>query len=189
MGAYGIMKAASIFKTAIAAFAAGALLTGCSDIDLDPTYPVKLPGGRTVAQGEQAKSATKDKIFGPGGIIIFGGDEDEGASRGGIGVNGFLWRASLDTMSFMPLASADPFGGVIITDWHSPAGSPNERFKATVYILDKKLRADGVRVSVFRQTRDASGGWADAGVSPETRTRLEDTILTRARQLRIADIS
>jgi hypothetical protein len=89
----------------------------------------------------------------------------------------------------MPIVSADPFGGVILTDWYSPPETPNERFKVNLYILDRQLRADGVRVSVFRQQRvnGAQGGtWSDAGVNNETASRLEDTILTRARQLRIA---
>ena len=98
-----------------------------------------------------------------------------------------LWRASLDTIYFMPLVSADPFGGVIITDWYTPAETPNERIKVKVSILDRELRADGVRVSVFKQTRSAkAGGWVDAPVDPHTNTEIENAILTRARQLRIA---
>ncbi|HYD30566.1 MAG TPA: DUF3576 domain-containing protein [Azospirillaceae bacterium] len=125
-------------------------------------------------------------LGGEGGFSLFGGNKkkkDEDAS--GIGVNSFLWRASLDTLAFMPIASADPFGGVILTDWYSPPNAPNERFKVNLYILDRQLRADGVRVSVFRQARDG-GQWHDSGVSPETAAQLEDTILTRARQLNIA---
>ncbi len=85
----------------------------------------------------------------------------------------------------MPLASADPFGGVIITDWHSPPETPNERFKITVYILDRQLRADGIKVSVFRQQRSPSSAWADAAVGVDTAAKLENAILTRARQLRM----
>jgi hypothetical protein len=106
----------------------------------------------------------------------------------GVGVNSYLWRASLDTLSFMPLASADPFGGTIITDWYSAPETPNEQFKVTVYILDKELRADGIRVSVFRQEKDAAGAWANATVPPTTPTQLENAILTRARQLRVATV-
>jgi hypothetical protein len=98
-------------------------------------------------------------------------------------VNAFLWRATLDTLSFMPLASADPFGGVIITDWHAPGGVSNERFKATAYVLGRQLRSDGVRISVFRQVR-GPGGWVDAPVSTATAAELEDKVLTRARELR-----
>lgn len=103
-----------------------------------------------------------------------------------LGVNSYLWHASLDTLSFMPLASADPFGGVIITNWYSAADNPNERMKVTVYILDRRLRADGIRVAAFRQTKTADGSWVDAPVNPDTATKLEDAILTRARELRLA---
>ncbi len=102
-----------------------------------------------------------------------------------LGVNSYLWHASLDTLAFMPLASADPFGGVIITDWYSAPDDANERMKVTVYILDRRLRADGLKIAVFRQTR-AGAAWADAAVNPDTATRLEDAILTRARELRLA---
>jgi hypothetical protein len=89
----------------------------------------------------------------------------------------------------MPLASADPFGGVIITDWYSPPESVNERFKINVYILGRDLRADGVRAAVFRQLRDpASGAWIDAAIEQQTPTDIENAILTRARQLRIASL-
>lgn len=104
---------------------------------------------------------------------------------GGIAVNSFLWRASLDTVSFLPLSSADPFGGVIISDWYSPPESPDERFKVTVYILDRQLRADGLRVSVFRQRRDPAGGWVEARVDERTGRDLENAILKRARQMRV----
>jgi hypothetical protein len=103
-----------------------------------------------------------------------------------LGVNSYLWHATLDTLSFIPLASADPFGGVVITDWYSAPQVPNERMKVTVYILDRNLRADGLKVAVFRQTRDPSGAWADAQVATDTATKLEDAILTRARELRLA---
>jgi hypothetical protein len=89
----------------------------------------------------------------------------------------------------MPLASADPFGGVIITDWYSEGATPNERFKATVYILDTRLRADALNVSIFRQTRaSATAPWADASVDPQTGIQIENAILTRARQLRLSTI-
>jgi len=104
----------------------------------------------------------------------------------GIGVNGYLWRASLDTISFMPLSEVDPFGGVIITDWYANPQMTSERFKLTVYILDTRLRADGLAVNVFRQIREADGSWIDAETDPQTSYEIENAILTRARQLRIA---
>ena len=125
------------------------------------------------------------KLFGD--IVLVGPDrEEEDSSGGGIGVNGFLWRASLDTLAFLPLASADPFGGVIITDWYSPPESPDERFKVQTYILGRQLRSDGVRVAVFREKRDDANGWVAAEVESETAPKLEGAILSRARELRIA---
>ena len=115
--------------------------------------------------------------------------ETNGAVYGGIGVNAFLWRASLETIDFMPLTQADPFGGVIITDWYSPPETPGERFKINVYILDTELRADGVKVAIFRQTNGTDAGWTDAAVETDTGTAIEDNILTRARELRIAAIN
>ncbi len=105
-----------------------------------------------------------------------------------IGVNGYLWRATLDTLSFMPLASADPYGGVVITDWYVNPEKPDERFKCTVYILDARLRADGLNVAVFKQSRDVTGAWIDTPHAGQTETDIENAILTRARQLRLSNI-
>ena len=135
-----------------------------------------------------AYAAKNQSVFGEDGLNIFGGPSKKTDGQGaGIGVNSFLWRASLDTLAFMPLSSADPFGGVIITDWYSPPSSPNERFKVNVFILGRTLRADGVRAAVFRQQM-ASAGWVDAPVAATTATDLENAILVRARQLRIAQV-
>ncbi len=132
---------------------------------------------------------SQESIFGPGGGNILGGGE-EGSPSGGsqIGVNSYLWRASLDTVSFMPLSSADPFGGVIITDWYSPPESQSERFKLNIYILGRTLRADGIRAAVFRQRQDPFAGWVDAEVDEKTGVELENAILTRARQLRTSGL-
>lgn len=100
-----------------------------------------------------------------------------------IGVNSYLWRASLDTLSFMPLLQTDSNGGVIVTDWYVNPASPNERVKLTVYILDKDLRADALRVAASRQVNQGAG-WADAPVRAATVQKLEQIILTKARDLR-----
>jgi hypothetical protein len=110
-----------------------------------------------------------------------------GAGGAPIGVNSFLWQASLETLDFMPLSSADPFGGVIITDWFADAQAPSERFKAQVYILDTRLRADAVKVEFFRQIR-TDGQWADAPADPDTVSQLENAILRKARELKLATI-
>jgi Domain of unknown function (DUF3576) len=106
----------------------------------------------------------------------------------GIGVNNFLWRAALETIEFMPLTSADPYGGVVITGWHSEASAPNERFKATVYILDTRLRADAIKVAVFKQVLDENKNWVDADVDPDTEVQIENAILSRARELKISTL-
>jgi hypothetical protein len=121
-----------------------------------------------------------------GGLRIPGGGRAATAPAAGIGVNAFLWRATLDTLAFMPLASADPYGGVVITDWYINPEKTDERFKATVYILDTRLRADGLNVTVFKQVKGADGQWVDAAVTPQTSIDIENAILTRARQVRLS---
>lgn len=156
------------FRVALLAFVALAL-AGCSSDSAPESEPVRAESGKN------------------GGLLesIFGGSESASSSGSVITVNSFLWRASLDTVSFLPLSSADPFGGVIISDWYSPPETPDERFKVTVYILDRQLRADGLRVSVFRQRRDPVDGWVEARVDQRTGRDLENAILKRARQMRV----
>ncbi|MFN3700771.1 MAG: DUF3576 domain-containing protein [Alphaproteobacteria bacterium] len=129
--------------------------------------------------------AKPDSVFGEGGIGLFGSRKREEADETGVGVNAHLWRAALDTVSFMPLASADPFGGVILTDWYSTSENANERYKLNVFIMGRQLRSDGVRVRVFRQDW-IKNEWVDVESSQETARQLENTILNRARQLRAA---
>ena len=158
-------------------------LSACNfSIGGDPTYPEDRD------RSERGAGANSGTVFGDGGL--FSTDRGNGGDSGatGVGVNSLLWRASLDTISFMPLVSADPFGGVIITDWYTPPQTPNERFKVNIYILGRALRADGVRASVFRQTDQGGGTWTDAPVALNTSTDLENAILTRARQLRMSGV-
>jgi hypothetical protein len=105
-----------------------------------------------------------------------------------IGVNAYLWRAALDTLSFAPLAQTDSNGGVIVTDWYANPASPGDRVKVTVTILDRDLRADALRVAASRQVMQ-SGQWVEAPVSAATVQRLEEIILTRARDLRRSAIA
>ena len=105
-----------------------------------------------------------------------------------IGVNSYLWRAALETLSFAPLAQTDSNGGVIVTDWYANPNSPNERVKVTATILDADLRADALRVAASRQVLQ-NGQWVDAPVAAATVQRLEEIILTRARDLRRAAIA
>ena len=144
--------------------------------------------GRIVYDSELEKRGS-DSIFGDGGLTLFDSNSKKKIDQGGgpgIAVNSYLWRASLDTIAFMPLSSADPFGGVIITDWYSPPETPSERYKMSVYILGRQLRADGVKVAVFRQQNEGPNAWQSKSVSKDTATNLENKILSRARQLRLA---
>lgn len=100
-----------------------------------------------------------------------------------IGINAYLWRAALDTVSFMPIIQTDSNGGVIVTDWYVNPNSAGERMKLTVSILDQDLRADALRVAASRQVL-TNGQWVDAPVQAATVQKLEDIILTKARDLR-----
>jgi hypothetical protein len=100
-----------------------------------------------------------------------------------IGINAYLWRAALDTVSFMSLAQTDSNGGVIVTEWHTDPRVPNERMKVSIAILDQELRADALRVSTARQVQQ-NGQWVDAAVQAATNQKLEEIILQKARDLR-----
>lgn len=165
--------------------------------------------GLTVEEPEPYVKEQKDRIRqqsgtvhgDPRGIVIYStkddadGGDSAGASAGtqgatataGVqGANAYLWQASLESLDFMPLAQADSQGGVIISDWYAPPETPDERFKVTVYILDRALRADALKVAVFRQMNGGKG-WVDAEVDQATAAGLENNILKRARELRLAD--
>ena len=160
------------------------LTAGCSSDGFTRADPMAR---RIESDGNTSLQALRAESEVAGNSLFNSGRSDDGGPGAKIGINAILWRASLDTVSFMPLASADPFGGVIITDWYSDPGTPNEQFKITIYILDKRLRADALRVSFFRQVKKG-GRWVDAEVGANSARAIEDQILTRARQLRIARV-
>ena len=108
-------------------------------------------------------------------------------SQVSMAVNAFLWRASLDTVSFIPLDIADPIGGVITTQWYEGTDSSSERIKLTIYVKDRRLRADGISVNVFREIK-LEEGWAKAETNPDTARLVEASILTKARELRIGTL-
>lgn len=158
--------------------------TACSGIDSRPPADPRSQNPTQIR-----KQGSTGKIFGDDAFVFGGAAKNKNggavdAGGGGIGVNSYLWQASLDTILFMPIRSADPLGGVIVTDWHTPPdSSADERFKMNIVILGKTLRADGVRVAVFRQVRSGDS-WKDAPVAESVGTKLTDAILTKARQLR-----
>jgi hypothetical protein len=151
--------------------AAALLLTACGS---DPEKPTAA----TTIEAPPATTKAAEKSDGG----WFGGSADK---KGGVAVNAYLWRASLDALSFMPMEQTDPFGGTIKTGWYTAAATPNERLRVAVYILDSRLRADALRVSVFKEAKKPSGDWVDATVDPETVTKLENLILNKARALKI----
>ena len=154
-----------------------------------PSFLLAAAGALTLAAcagGALIDTSELDRSLGIGG--------DGGASQAArvdmparqtmtIGVNAFLWRAALDTLSFAPIAQTDSNGGVIVTDWYANPQNPSERVKLTVTVLDRDLRADALRVAAARQTMQ-NGQWVDAPVTAATVQRLEEIILTRARDLR-----
>lgn len=161
-------------------------LSACGPIKREASYPERYDGSDEIVYSDKRNRST---IWGEGETIgskLFGDKDGKDSAGGGIGVNSFLWRASLDTVSFMPIASVDPFGGVILTDWYENTETPGERYKMNIYILDKQLRADGVRVAVFKQTKAGQRDWRDAPVPAKMATDIENSILTRARELRVA---
>ena len=163
------------FLASVVLLAVPPLLAGCGG-----TKPAQASASLDPANG-----GAGDLLSPSGGLLDTGRRDDPKNQQGAtsLGVNAYLWRGALDTLSFMPLASADPFGGVIITDWYQPPATPGERFKATAYILGRQLRADGIRVAIFRQTLQG-GQWVDADLAPDTVTDIENKVLARARELR-----
>ena len=175
------MKMVSAALVLTAAF--GMAASGCATRPKAPAGPIVTAQG----SGQFPTAAPRS-----GGLRVpgFGGsNRPTAAAPAGLGVNSYLWRATLDTLAFMPLASADPYGGVIITDWYTNPEKADERFKATVYILDTRLRADGLNVNIYRQTKDTAGGWVNAATNAQTDTDIENAILTRARQLRLSNLN
>ncbi len=185
---------------------AAALLLGACGSTKENTYPEQMGGSEQYDPFGREADAGRGYLLGGDKdgvrLLDIGKDEEEekkeeekkkkkkakAAKPDAVGVNSYLWRATLDTLSFMPLASADPFGGVIITDWYTSPDTPAERFKIQVYILDKRLRADGVRVNIFRQARQVGTGWVDEDVSDDTKIKIENAILQRARELRVRSL-
>ena len=163
----------------LSAFGLAALVAACGAEVSAPREPVDIDTSSGLGLEE---SSSVMEIFreenAPGGTL----------SGGAIPVNRYLWRASLDTLEFLPLSSTDPFTGVIVTDWSSNPSAPDERLKVTVYLDTPKLEASSLKVAVYRQVRSEQGEWLAAEVSDATPRRIEDAILTRARQLRVAEL-
>jgi hypothetical protein len=166
-----------MLKQASAVLITVAMLTACGIKTQAPEInPTDTPKGPGLFSGEN------------GDLLAAFKNAKNGAQQGGnIGVNIHLWRAGLESISFMPILTADSNGGVITTDWYTDPKAPNERVKATILILGKSLKPEALKVNLFRQTKDKLT-WVDAPISPATVTALEDAILTKARALRISTL-
>jgi hypothetical protein len=158
----------------------------------DPVGPKPGPAKKYNPDYDDQKS-----IFGEGGLSVGTIRKGDGSLFGGGGggdekarlpVNKYLWQGALDTLSFLPLASSDPFTGVIATEWGATPETPGERLKVTAYILNPGLTAAALKVAVYREVLSDTGVWTTAPVSADTARQLEDAILTRARQIRIAEL-
>ena len=147
------------------------LLSSCSGIK---TTPVEEPEGPvSVFTGK------------PGGIKLSSLGKEEYKSDGGLPVNALLWRAALDIASFVPLDDVDTFGGSIVTEWHQPQDTPDQRLKLTMFVIGRELRSDAITVRAYIQNRLGSA-WVDAGRDEALGRKLEDLVLSRARELRAA---
>jgi hypothetical protein len=155
------------------------VVSGCKGIGAGKQV---YPKSREEQAAERVGKLTGD------GIVLFGGKKQRGSGIDSINVNSFLWRATLDTVYFMPLLSADPFGGTILTDWYQANPSAKERFKLNVLIVGTELRSDAVRVSAFKQVRSANGSWQDAAIPDGFALDIETKIINRAREIRAGNI-
>ena len=189
-----IMKIKLGLSTMLAALA----LSACDGVKVEEPEPYVTEQKDKIRQ-QSGTFHGNDK-----GIVIYstrdqadsGGDDasagagtaagDSAAVAGLPSANPYLWQASLESLDFMPLAQADSASGVIISDWYAPPETPDERFKINVFVRDQALRADALKVTVFRQIKE-KGAWIDAEVDKATATGLEDNILKRARELRLAN--
>ena len=173
-----VMKRSTATALAVILALGGPALAGCASKKGPP--PISAPKSTAADRADEKND--------PRWLRLFGGPrtpKPSGDNPVAIGVNAYLWRASLDVLNFMPLTSADPYGGLIVTDWYVNPEKIDERFKVNVYILDTRLRADGINVSVNRQVKGADGNWVNAPTSAQTESAMEDAILARARSLRI----
>jgi len=159
-------------------FISSLLLTACSSDS--NKQPVSYPKPR-----EELELERMGKLTGEEGITIFGGKRKNKASGEAINVNAYLWRASLDTIYFMPLISADPFGGTILTDWYASSSNANERFKFNIIIVGAELRSDAIKVAVFKQIKNKNGQWIDSSSNDKLAKQMEDQILIKARELKV----
>lgn len=173
------------YRDSIAAFAIAALLSGCQGLSGGVVEDIP----RAAPERGGGVSTSDGTLFGDGGLrkLFNRGGGDSGETN--LPVNKYLWRASIETLSgILPIASVDTFSGVISTDWGARPETPNERVRATAFVNSRELSAQSLNVTVYREVLGPTGAWQTASVDPGTASQLEDSILTKARQLRIQDV-
>lgn len=149
------------------------LLASCSSHKIENKYPT------------HHKDLYKfGSISGSKGITIIG-DKKNTTKKGR--VNHFLWHAALDVVSILPISKADPFGGTIITEWHTLEENPNEMFKIIATIDAKELRADALSLKIYKKKKDAMGKWENTNVSKQTLEEFESAIFKKASELRLKE--
>jgi hypothetical protein len=171
------MRRSKLFSGAAVLLLGALAVAGCESSGNTRAYTgtVFEPGGPKATEAYRPPGARAD----------FSKDNPSGDRAASVQVNRFAWRASLDAVAFMPLASSDPYGGAIATDWYVAQRSPNERLRVNILVGGPELRADTVRVTVFRQERKGGrGDWANVAVDPSVAQAMENVILQRARELR-----
>lgn len=151
------------------------LLTACTNVTRSTDRPDPNDPG-SIFTGRSERGIAIADLFDPG---------VSGGGGGGLPVNAILWRAALDTVSVIPIDDIDTFGGTILTEWYPHPDQTNQRIKVAAFVIDRELRSDAIRVNVYLQSQQG-GDWVDAGQDPELARRLEDLILTRAREIRAA---
>jgi len=156
-------------------------------IVLSATFVLSACSGLEIAPPETPEEPVSVFTGKPGGIKLFG-DSNQATANVNMPVNALLWRAALDIASFVPLDDVDTFGGTIVTEWYQPAESSNERLKFTVFIVGVELRSDAVKVQTYIQEK-LGKDWVDSGRDEALARKLEDLILTRARELRAVSVS
>lgn len=158
------------------------LLAGCSSLTDEQKAPDRSPKSRYDERIEDSGFLFGDDFLSLGGAKK---KHQSGSGSGASSVNTYLWKASLEALHTMPLQSADAVGGVIITEWYTSTPSSNDRIKICVFIKDIALRADGLKVTVYKQVKDKNGQWSSSSLDDVTSRQIEDIILTKARDLRI----
>lgn len=159
-----------------------AALAACAGAKVEPApvNPTDMPKGPGLFSGESGNILDAFKSGGKGGL--FSRDVPE------LGVNAYLWRATLDTVSFMPLLQADSNGGVVVTDWYTSPNNANEQVKVNVLILGQKLSPEAIKVTMFKRVKK-NGVWDNVAVDTATQTQLEDIILTKARAYKVSALN